>query len=295
MAKFLKRCAAACLVLFCAASCSTKETPYSPSQADQEFLKTLREESKAEAIVNRIGQTLWIYIPQKQNILAFKAVEKNSEDSAPKQRKFSIQYLKSAFQDKTLTIEYDIILSIKSLPDDKNLKTDYTEEFSPLYRGAYAAILRSYSSSQNPPLFIVLIFADIQNGIFVQNTFYLDDFKQYQESILPYEEYVQRVLSETKGDTKLIGDETGASLVPQEVLWGDFLAKQITNRIEYKYYRSDFEPGDDAQTEILNIARETLDAYSFKDFSAVELRDVRSGVTRSFGQDVLAGFPDAKF
>src|SRR3989338_1740686 len=225
------------LVLYAAifSGCSTKETVYTPTEADQKFTKILTEEFHYTPALKQIGKSLWVYLPFEHAILAFKA---GAQQPAQSERKFSLVYLDGKFEDGHFVIEFDIIPFIKS-SKNKGVATSYTEAFNKEYQNLISAVSRVYLNAQKPPDFIVAIFADIKNGIEVINTFNLDDFRKYQSLVLPYEEYLLRVLNDSKGNKNIINDNKGNHIVYSDIAWPDFIIKQIVNRINFKYQQSD--------------------------------------------------------
>ena len=282
-----KNIALAFLIIFVSSAtfegCAFKSTTYLPSQAEQKLIKTLQDEFHYQPLVKSVGKTLWIYMPQRRDIFTIKAKDGMAK---PPVRKLTIAYLDGDFRNKTFILEYDIVPTTKS-PSDNGLATAYTEDFNQEYRNLLGVVAQVYLNTEMPPDFIVIIFADIRNGIEIINTLCFEDLKKYQSSALPYEEYSLRVLSESKGNPKIVNDETGSHIAYGDVPWPDFLLRQIVKRIFFKYQQSDFEPGEDTEHELLTIARETLRIYHFEDFTAVELHDLHQNSRRTIGKDEL--------
>ena len=275
-----------CLTVLWGCSKTTPPT-LNPSEADQKFLKIMKKESPTIApILKTIGQTLWIYIPRKRGLLMYKAKEHAGTEETKKQRNLSLEYVDGRADDKNFFVEYDIFPR-KKTSKDNGLTSGSTKGFIEDYQRVFSVISRVYFNAQTPPRFIVVVFADIISGIEIIDTSYLEDYKRYQTSALPYEEYMLREQSETKGNPTIVNDAAGDHINYHDLSWGDFLIKQIVKRIEFKYQQSDFEPTEDTQGEILKIVKQTFDAYHFEDFNTVELRDLHDGMTRSFGQAIL--------
>lgn len=219
-------------------------------------------------------------MPGERDIFKYKAGE--SAEQIP-QKKFSVEYLDGKFEDNYFVIGYDIIPAFKASKDN-GLSSSYTDAFNEEYRNVFGAVARSYTDAQTPPDFIGVIFADIKNGIAMINIFNTDDFKQYQSSAMPYEEYLLRALSETKGDTSMIGDWEGKHFDFKEISWPDFLTSQIINRINFKYQKSDFAPEEDTVKEIAKIVFTTVSYYHFTDFIGVKINDLRNSSSRLIEQ-----------
>ncbi|MFA5059518.1 MAG: hypothetical protein WC676_02720 [Candidatus Omnitrophota bacterium] len=268
------------------AGCSTKEANYLPSQAQQQFLKISSEEYNLSPVLKTAGKTLWVYLPLDQEILSIKAGQNQSTNSASVAQ-FSVQYINGKLDDKNFLFEYDIIPVTRSSANNSSITTVYTEEFTKSYQNILSTIGRVYFNTQQPPDFIVLVIADIRNGLEVKNTFLLEDFKKYQTQILPYEEYIQRVLTESSGNPLIKDDKQGDHLGPQDIIWPNFLAQQIVNRIKFKYTQSDFKPQNAPSDEIIKIAAHVIQTYQFEDFLTVELRDLRQEKSYSFGKSLI--------
>ena len=98
---------------------------------------------------------------------------------------------------------------------------------------------------------------------------------------IPQEEFVKRSLYDMKGKAQWIGDTEGRHLAYNEIVMPEFLARQITSRVNFKYQKSSFPPSNDARGEVLTIVAETLRNYNFTDFNYVELRDLNTGLTET--------------
>ena len=268
-----------------ACSCTFKENLYTPNEADNYFFKIAKEEFKYQPALVATGKTLWIYVPLKTEIFRMKAKE---EGPAAKTKKISVESLEGKFEDRVFIFDYDIAPAVKPA-DNKGLANDYTETFNETYRNILTAISRAYLNSSAPPDFIIVVFADTHNGVEVIDTLCVEDLKKYQSGALPQEEYALRILTDSKGDPKIINDTTGTSLDPQEMTWGDFLARQIAKRIQFKFEQSDFTPDEDITKEILTLTRETLHSYQFLDFAAVRLHDLKKDTRQEFSWTQVFG------
>lgn len=268
------------LALCC--GCAPVPPPLTLSDAEKKLVEILQNEFQYKAAVRPSGKTVWVYIPGERELFAYKAGEASD---TPPVKKFSVEYLKGAFDNDYFVIDYDIIPAVKS-SDNTGLSSGYTEAFNKEYVNTLGAVTQTYLNTETPPDFIGIIFADIKTGLEMVNIFSVDDFKQYQTSALPYEEYQLRVINETKGNKKIIGDWEGKHFDFPEILLPDFLAKQIINRINFKYQKSDFAPGPGADTakEIAKIVFTTVSYYHFTDFIGVKLNDLRSGSSRVLEQ-----------
>ncbi len=262
--------------------CATKETALTSSEADRKFIEIVREEFHYNPVVNTAGKTVWIYLPREREIFQFKA---SQGQQTP--RKFLLEYIDVYFEDNSFVLEYDIVPAAgKKSSKNNGITSSYSEAFGEENRNLMSAIMRAYFDVKDIN-FIVSISADIKSGIEVISTLYIEDFKKYQASLLPPEEYFLRALTDSKGSEKIINDTAGNHLAREDIFWEDFIARQIAQRINFKYQQSDFEPGEDTQKELLRIVQQTVHIYNFSDFTSVRLYDLRSGVSQAYGRNQL--------
>lgn len=266
--------------------CALNDSSYSAAEANRRLVEIVKKEVNYEIQVKTVGQTLWVYLPLKKELFTFKMTEQPPQ----KTREFSLLYLDGTFLDNTFHLEYDIAPSTKQKSADEGLSSAYTEAFNNAYASLFAAISGVYLNTQEPPTFVVLIIADIEKGIEVVNTFCLDDLKKQQTGALAPQEYVLRFLTSSQGDKAIINDKKGAHIDYNDIGWSEFLLKQMIHRINFKYTQSDFPPQKDAETEILDIVGKTTRFYDFKDFSSVELNDLRNSKNYAFSPSQLKTF-----
>ena len=136
-------------------------------------------------------------------------------------------------------------------------------------------INRIYLDSAAPPKFVVLVIADIKKGFQVNTTICIEDLKKYQLGALPYEEYVQRVLTDSASKPEIIGDDKGAHLLIHDIAWPSFLTNQAINRIKFKYQQSISQPSMDTEKETVKIFAQTLANYGYTGYQRLELHDLR--------------------
>ncbi len=269
-------------------SCTVKETHYTPTEAEEQFIKFAQEEYRLNPVLKSAGKTLWIYFPLEHDLFLMKAGQEEPKNT---RKKMSLEYIDGAFNDKVFSFQYDIVPAFKSTKNN-GLTTGYTEDFNKAHQGAINAVNKVFLNAKEAPEFIVLIFADIKNGLEINSTMYLQDLVKYQTGALPYEEYINRVLTETRGNNKIIADTTGAHINYQEISFADFIAKQIVNKVTFKYQRSDFAPGEDTEGEILKIIQSTFTSYQIADFREVRLEDLRSDTHRIYSPALLGSFAE---
>ncbi len=308
------------LLLLACITCGCFKTPVlettSLSSAHQKFLKICSDEYKYTVKVIPVGETVWIYVPSEDSIFDIKATPKKHLPPAAPKESWSIQFLESAYKDKTLSVHYDMNLT-KKYDINPGYQNKWSEEQNKKQQNIMSAISRTYFDVGNvpgditfegsikdqthhdlvkayvktdkPPEFVVIIYADIKRGIAIKTISYFNDMKQALSSLqtLPYEEYVKRYVSEIYGDEDLIGDKTGSRLKTEEIHLGDFLAKQIENRIKFQFTQSGFPPTGEVQDEIWNIIAQTCRLYNFKDFEKIKLTDLQTEKESTFDKSQL--------
>ena len=273
------------LSVFLLNSCSFKDVSYTPSEADEHFLKIAKDELHENPVIKAAGKTLWIYLPSEREIYTLKPSAKPHDTQPPPA--FSVQYLDGKFENHIFRVEYDIIKPIKSSKSG-SLATGYSEAFGREYSNITSAIIQSYLNANPLPDFIAIVFADIKRGIEIVNTICVEDLKNYQIGSLPYEEYVLRVLNESNGNPDIINDTQGKHLNVAEISWEEFLSKQITNRIAFKFQQSSQPPSGNIEKEILGVIQQSFQNYRFTGYDGVQLKDIRSGVQKDFSPQTVA-------
>lgn len=285
-----------CLILM--GGCAQKIEPKaSISEAQKRFEQKCHEDFDLLVTTKTVGQTIYIYLPTKDPIFDYEAQKENTEATDKKPSKFSLPYLDGGFKENHFAFEYDVIARKKTKTEDYGYSSSYTDSYVKAQNNLFTAINDTFfnaqaKESERDPLFFVIIITDIKKGIETRATFYLEDFKRYMSGDLPYEEYMKRFLADTKGGTGMIGDEVGTHIDYVEIKMPDFLAKQIINRINFKFTRSDFEPSDNYDNDIAGVAADTLRYYHFEDFKAVELHNLRLEKKLTYDKEGLKAFGD---
>ncbi len=252
--------------------CSKKSPPPpTSSEAHQKLIKICKEEFKENITLKDVGKTLWIYFPMKENMFEIKASRPSEEENKDPKTKQVVRFIDGSFKDESFHIKYDII-SNKIYSKSYGYASSYSEIYQRKQRQIFDAFSRAYLEANPGPEFIVFVIADITNGVESENILYFKDLKE-SLTVSP-EEYLKRVVSDLRGSLDIINDTTGTHLKYLEITMPNFLAKQIINRINFKYQRSSFPPENDPVTEIKSILSETFQAYEFRDYQSVELEDL---------------------
>ena len=283
--------------------------PVDLSAVNERLINICKKDYNFEPVVKALKNTVWIYVPMKDPMVAIKASEAGPSKSDKREIKLTTKFLESSFVDNKFVIRYDIGMS-DSYTKDPGYGLPYTEEYTAMQRNIIAAVGRAYSDvetlpagrnmlvqaaggqpTDHGPEFAVIVIADVLNGMESRFTVYLPDLLRGMSDQSFFEEYAKRLAAdEIYGHDIIKGDFTGRHLDVKEMTWGDFLAKQILHRIRFKYTQSDFKPSGDATDEILAAVAQTTSAYSFTDFTSIELNDLADGKKYSFDQKQLQTF-----
>ena len=286
-----------CLLLPCL-GCQHKEPQVvlTLTEAQKKFEQKCRDEFDLHVITKMVGKTFWIYLPIKEPIFDYESQKETSGDANKKQAKFAVQYVDGDFKDNQFAFEYDVISRKKSKAEDYGYNSSYTDSYVKAQNNLFTTISDIFfntatKNTSAEPDFFVIVITDIKKGIETRATFYLEDFKRYMSGDLPYEEYMKRFLADTKGGQSFVGDETGSHVQYKSIVMPDFLAKQIINRINFKFH-SESEPPDDYDTMIAGIVADTTRYYRFDKFANVKLHNLRNDKTFNFNKALLAPLGD---
>ena len=303
------------------ASCLTgcfKITPpvTSLKEAYQKFVTLCKEEYSLDVKVRQLNDTVYIYLPIDQVIVDIAAktmLEPQAEAKATVQTD-QLKFIESAFAENAFKIDY-AVASTKNYPTkDPGYQTAYGEEFKEKQRNILTSIFRAFGdlgivpgdveykdagrqekhktfvdahlSVDQPPEFVVLVIADIKKGIEIETIFNFSDLKRTMVGELLEDEYQKRTLYELRGGQQIIGDMEGKHLDYKEILWPDFIARQIKNRVSLAYQNKMIEPGNN-EDNILKIVAQTIRNYGFKNFSNILLHNLETDAKSSHGREHL--------
>lgn len=295
------------------------------SQAQEYFLKICREELQYDVFIIPNGKTLWIYVPLAEGINTLQAAQKNQAPPSETKESWSINYLKSTFENETFIIRYDMTPT-RIYDQGLTYKNQYSPDFSKKQREVLNALTRAYfdvgqktistqltvgneistksdkelvkdiindtpaaKENELPPEFFVMVFADTKNGVAIKAINYFEDMRMALSNppAISHEEYIKRYVSEIFGDEAIVGDMKGERLKTSEIVLSDFLAQQIETRIKYQFTQSNFPPTGELQDEIWNVVAETCRLYQFKDFDKIKLIDMQTQKESTYNKDQL--------
>lgn len=271
--------------------------PSSISEAQKQLERKCHEDFDLHVLTHMIGHTLWIYLPTKEPLFDYEAQKENSGEAIDRNKpaKFAVQYIDGNFSESKFFFEYDIVDRRKSKKDEYGYNSSYTDNYIKMQNNLFTAVSDVFFNAEAKkgeiqPHFFVIVITDIKKGIETQGIFYLEDFERYMTGDLPYEEYSKRFLADSKGGQSLIGDETGTHLQYKDITMEEFLTKQVINRINFKFQRSDFQPPDDYDDTIISIFADTIRYYNFEKFSTLQLFNLRQNKKYLFEKNQLASF-----
>ena len=287
------------------------------NEANQKFVQICKDEYKLNVSTKSYPNTIWIYLPSEDAIIDYKGTADGPKKSNTVSEKMGLNFIDSRFETDTFFVDYDISKD-RSYPDSTGLASSYTDAYQTKQNGILTALFRTYSdleeipgdrdfvdskseiqrekfiksymTTDNPPDFIVLVIADIKKGIAIKTIFYFQDFKYYMAGGIPYDEFSKRNISELTGWAAIIDDYKGKHLDYHNVTWEEFIAKQIIQRVRFKYQQSGFKPGEDTEQEIMAIVAETIKAYKFEDFQTVKLLNLVTKTPYKFDRSQIETF-----
>lgn len=292
-------------------------------EAQQKFIDLVEEKFQYPIVVRQVENTLWIYLPIKEPLIEIKASKEGPNKSNQPAEKSSLKFIDTQYDGKNFFVEYDVGNS-KAYPQSFGYTSAYAEGFQKMQSNIFAVLQRAYFDvglvpgdvdffdpakektrtdfvnahvkTDKPPEFVVLVISDIVKGIEIINTFNFDDFKRIRSHTpsLSQSEYVNRNLSRVEGNQEAVGDTEGRHIPFTPVTLGDFIAQQITHRVNFKYNSSSFPPGENTVDEIKASAAQAIGAYKFSQFESVKITDLNDGTNQSFTKEQILSLPQAK-
>jgi len=246
---------------------------YTEGQIPEEIAKICKDEYKLDVTTQRVGSTLWVYIPLTD--LLHKDIEVNKE-----------KFFSEAAKEKLMNI--------------------------------ITSLSRVVLSSDKSPDFYALVASDIKAGIDYTLIGYILDIKKAYAGFIPPTELDRRYVMKLAAEPRSLEDKGGDHLQVFDIQFRDFLAEQISQRINAKfqgeeltkYFKVNSVHGQykdkafifyydikqilptlkptDIQQEMLKIVAYCLSTYEFKDFNQIGLADLNSGNEVMLGQAALS-------
>lgn len=315
------------LILLCAflvTNCSRPLTPKSMtlSESDKKFISICHDDFDIDVTLKRFPDTIWAYIPTETSLIDLKADDKGPILVKEANEALSVKFLDGRFENNQFVIEYDIG-PMKTYQKGYGYTTAYSEKIQSLQQKVFSALQQTYFTvdqipgdiqfddpdkqqrrddfvdahlnAEKLPSFFVLVIADIKTGIELESIFYMDDLRKslgIAPTITP-EEFQKRYVAEIRGHVNIINDTTGKHLNLREITLPYFLARQMVNRINFKYTRSSFPPSDETKKELLTIVKTAVHAYAFDQYEGVLLDDLNLGTQETIEKSELDAYtPD---
>lgn len=282
----------------------------------------LTEEHELNAIVTEVDNTLYIYIPLEFPILSIKGTPKGPQQSDEVSESDSLKYINVQLAQKNFLAKYEISNN-RGYSADPGYAAGYDKRFQQVqinvnnaikqayfdvgevpgdvkYRDGkkketHEALVNAYVKTDTPPEFIVVIYADIVNGIKSVQKFYFLDFKRAQglDQSISMDEYVKRTISKVEGHQDIIGDTTGKHLDLTPIQLKDFIPEQIEHRIRFKYTQSSLPPAEDPIDEIKIAIAQTVGAYEYYDFETAICVNLLDGTKSNVAKHEITSLPEA--
>ena len=283
------------LIIFCVccAGChkEAKRPPVTLNEAEKKFSDICRNEHKLNVQVYDAQNTVWIYLPMEEDLVDYHGTPRTNETKSKKQ--FIISTFEGDFKDAQYRFLLDLTDGVKT-SKDQGYKSDASEAFIKNRLLIYGTISQVFFDldKDKAPIFIAVVIANTKKGVAYRSVINLNDYKLYRSEVLTSEEYNLREASELYGDAELVNDTEGKSLDIKPIEWSWFLIEQVKNRVNFKFLRSDFPPKEDVVIAIASMIADTFRYYSYGDYSAVLIKDLRNRTSYRFDKPQLSTFEE---
>lgn len=296
--------------------CGKKDkTPIEPpklSAVNEKFIALARDEFGYEDIkIRDVGRTLWIYLPLRKRIVDVKASKGEAKKTVEIFDKITVKNVQAGWTNDELNLAYDIQKS-KTYQKDAGYGSNYSDEYSTAQQELMQAISRTYFdfaeelrlNSEDPenakelpgvPTFVVMVIADIEKGVEIESMFNFEDLKKAMSMIpsLTGDEFMKRYVADIRGSMGIIDDLEGQHLNYRDIDMKEFLARQIENRVNFKYVHSVTPPSDDTRQEVLGAISDALQGYQYFAVLGVTLNDQATNTTETLSKADLMAFFEA--
>lgn len=249
--------------------CSASTTPtYLRENIDQTIQDICKKEYRLDVAAKLVGETLWIYIPVEDILVASEKPEKYIE-------KFEIAENQVNFIAGQFRFDYQI----KSIPDEEKFQEyKYNKSVLEKVNNVWKVLRRVFFSMERKgglePKFFCVVTADIKNGIELKETFYYLDLKKVSYAFISWTEYQHRNIQDITLAPQAIGDTEGLHIDYRNITLEEFIAGQMRHRIKLKFQKPEVDKAADIDKEIIKIIVNTVKIYDLKDFSGVELNNL---------------------
>ncbi len=230
----------------------------------------LKNEYKQDATAKLVGATLWVYVPVEDMFERPKAPEKYST-------KFLIEKNASVVEAHTLQSQFQI----KAIPEKEKeqewvIRRQVSEQIGNAWKVIRRVIFSMHPAERDAIKFLMLVIADIKNGIEIKEMFYYLDLKKVSYSMISIQEYQHRIVQDSGVVLGALKDRKGKHLRYREILMPEFISRQIEYRINLKFQKPEVEQNADIDKEVRKIVVETLRIYGIRDITDVQIENLIS-------------------
>ncbi|HRZ14690.1 MAG TPA: hypothetical protein P5110_04180 [Candidatus Omnitrophota bacterium] len=261
-----------CFLLALAVSgCSSSPTPtFTKATVEEAVPRLLKNEYKQDATAKLVGATLWVYVPVEDMFERPKAPEKYST-------KFLIEKNASVVEAHTLQSQFQI----KAIPEKEKeqewvIRRQVSEQIGNAWKVIRRVIFSMHPAERDAIKFLMLVIADIKNGIEIKEMFYYLDLKKVSYSMISIQEYQHRIVQDSGVVLGALKDRKGKHLRYREILMPEFISRQIEYRINLKFQKPEVEQNADIDKEVRKIVVETLRIYGIRDITDVQIENLIS-------------------
>ena len=256
------------LTLFFGCSPLPKGATYTIENVADSLKKIAFEEYRIPIVSKLAGQTLWIYIPLKEDIFI------DSEKPQEYVKRFDLNAVEGTLEDTTLNFSYNI----QEVPEtkesqNKKISPDAGDKLNKILRTVRRVVF-SLKHHTNEPKFFVTVTTDIKSGMEMLDITYIDDLKKASYEMISWTEYQHRSLQDMRIVLEAVDDEEGKHLEFKDIAMKEFIIEQIRQRVRSKFNRPEVEKGADIDKEIFKTIKNVVEIYNFKDFSSLELKNL---------------------
>lgn len=293
----LKRIVILLLCLFIAGCFPKTPEVRTLSEGEQKLERLLHDDMKLDVTIRPQGDTLYLYAPMETNLHAIKSSPYPPPMTHNYRNVLEVNHVETRYENRTFYVDYDIAVNRAYPIEDPGVLTATSREFQQLSQKILKAVLSAFGDldgkdgKDTGPEFIVVVIVNIKSGIHTKLTFHFEDYRKIQANALAFEESRIRILQQMLGDKNLIDDRTGKNLDYKEITWGDFLARQIKNRINFMIPKTKDINADINET-VNTLTYQTLSAYDFDGYDNVVFRDLRDETIETLQKEELEKYKE---
>jgi len=253
----------------CGCTFSTEHT-YLAEDIPYAIKDICKEEYDVDIQTRLAGNTLWVFMPLEDLFTEAKNPKNSIE-------RFQVKENQVSFNDWIIESTF----LIEPVPEkEKRQQIEYSEDASEKMNAVWKVLRRVAFSTEaftdEGPTFFCMVSADIKNGFLIKDLFYYEDLKKLSHTFISPTEFQHRNVQEIEASPEIIADISGSSINYQTTDFNNFISLQIKQRIRLKFEKPEVEATADIDSEIIKVIAYTLKTYKVKDFSYVELNNLRT-------------------